>query len=211
MTIDELCLALELGPTAQPVIDRVMAIYSEVDEAVAERASGHELPCHAGCEACCHEAVFICAPEWLVVADELLRGWPLEQRRAVHGEMLELAERFEDELELLETITPGAERDEVAARIRFRCPLLTASGRCSIYTVRELNGRTFGLTWNSKRNAPYGCELTHERLRVLPEVGPSLFDATDARKRLADAFPKIDFVHVYPWWFRRFGEYLLRA
>lgn len=202
--------ALGLGEDPEAVLVEVRRIYADIDVEVAERAAGHALPCKAGCDACCHESVFVSAPEFLAVAAYLMDEHPVEGRRAIVGEMRALAARFEDELELLETIPPGVERDEVAARVRFRCPLLANSGRCSVYEARELNGRTFGMSWNAKRDHAFGCELTHERLRVLPEdVGPSLFDAYDGRRRMADAFPAIDFVHVFPWWFDRYGDALL--
>jgi hypothetical protein len=132
------------------------------------------------------------------------------ERTALIEAMRALAVRFEDELELLEILTPGFERDEVAARVKFRCPLLAADGRCTVYPARELNARTFGLTWDSARAHPFGCELTHERLRVLPDrVAPSLFDAREARRRLVAVVPGTERVHVYPWWFAKYGELLI--
>jgi hypothetical protein len=98
----------------------------------------------------------------------------------------------------------------VAARVKFRCPLLSHDGLCTIYPARELNGRTFGQSWDSVRAHPYGCELTHERLRVLPpEQGPRLIDAREARRRLVASVPGTERVHVYPWWFARYGALLL--
>lgn len=123
--------------------------------------------------------------------------------------MAAIARRFEDELELLETIEPGPERDEVAARVKFDCPLLDG-GACSVYGARELNARTFGLTWDRRGAAAYGCGLTHERLRVLgPNAGPGLVDARDVRRRLVALVPGTERVHVYPWWFARIGALLL--
>jgi Fe-S-cluster containining protein len=207
VTLARLSEALGLGADPEAVLAAVRRVYDEVDAEVAARTKGIDLPCKAGCDACCHESVFVSAPEWLLVAAQLLDEHPAEGRRSIVDEMRVLAERFEDELELLETIPPGAERDEVAARVKFRCPLLTNSGQCSVYASRELNGRTFGQTWQGKRGHPFGCELTHDRLRVLPDA--RLFDAVDARRKLAAAFPAIDFVHVFPWWFDRYGDYLL--
>ncbi len=152
--------------------------------------------------------MFVSAPEFLAVSRVLL-GQPLQARRALHAQMLTLARKFEDELELLEYITPGPERDEVAERIKFRCPMLDEAGRCSVYAVRELNARTFGLCQDSLRNEPYGCALTHERLRVLPSARASLFDAREARRRLVDAVPGTERVHVYPWWFQKYGKWLV--
>ena len=197
-----LCQALGLGDDPQAVLRELEAVYQEVDEALAVGARGVALPCKEGCDACCHEAVFVSAPEVLAVGAQLWAG-PVEARRRVVDEMLALAERFEDELELLETIAGGPERDEVAARVKFRCPLLGPAGACSVYAARELNARTFGQSMDEARGAPFGCELTHARLAVLPPPTPRLFGAREARRRLVARVPGAGFVHVYPWWFAR--------
>lgn len=144
----------------------------------------------------------------LAVVDALLRTKSDAELSALVARMAELADRFADELELLETIEPGDERDEVAARVKFECPLLVG-GACSVYEARELNARTFGQTWDRRGGGPYGCELTHARLRVLgPDVGGALVDARDARQRLVEAVPGTERVHVYPWWFAKLGGLL---
>ena len=160
-----------------------------------------------GCDACCHESVFLSAPEFLAVVDELLRTRSAPALSELLTQMSAIAERFEDELEMLEAFEPGPERDAIAAAVKFRCPLLGADGACTVYASRELNGRTFGQSFDRSRGEPYGCELTHARLRVL---GPAdtLVDARDARRRLVAAVPGTEVVHVYPWWFRRFGEWI---
>lgn len=185
---------------------RVRELYEVLDRDVEAGARGAELPCRKGCDACCHESVFLSAPEFLVVGAHLLTHWSPEARARLVDQMSALAERFEDELELLELLEPGAERDEVAARIKFRCPLLDEAGACTIYPARELNGRTFGASWLSGDEA-YGCELTRAHLRVLNDR-PPLVDARAARKRLVDAVPQTEMVHVYPYWFVRFGRWL---
>jgi hypothetical protein len=154
--------------------------------------------------------VFLSAPEFLAVAAHLLEHRSEAELKALLEEMRALAARFEDELELLEILTPGFERDEVAARIKFRCPMLSEGGECTVYPARELNARTFGAAFDSARGHPFGCELTHERLRVLPsEIAPAMFDAREARRRLVTALPGTEVVHVYPWWFSRYGEHLI--
>jgi hypothetical protein len=208
MSLARLSQALGLGEPA-PILEAMRALYDEIDRQVDGKSAGHDLPCKAGCDACCHEAVFLSAPEFLCVAAHLMERDAAE-RTALIEAMRSLARQFEDELELLEILTPGFERDEVAARVKFRCPLLAADGRCTVYPVRELNARTFGLTWDSARGHPFGCDLTHERLRVLPDgVAPSLFDAREARRRLVAAVPGTERVHVYPWWFAEYGELLI--
>jgi Fe-S-cluster containining protein len=202
MSLADLCRALGLGPDPQAVLQPLEALYRELDEALAAASQGLGLPCKSGCDACCHEAVFVSAPEVLAVGAALLAG-PAALRHRVVDEMLLLAERFEDELLLLETITPGPERDEVAARVKFRCPLLGPGGACGVYGARELNARTFGQTVDEARGAPYGCGLTHARLAVLPDALPRLPGARAARQGLVARVPGAGFVHVYPWWFAR--------
>lgn len=197
-------LASELGLAAPgPVLDAVAELYREVDQAVAAGSLDAALPCRAGCDACCKESVFLSAPEFLFVVAHLRAHWAPSELRHLLEAMDRLAVRFEDELELLETIQPGPERDEVAARVKFDCPFLT-EGRCRIYPARELNARTFGASWDTQRGEAYGCELTHARLRLLPpERGPALADARAMRRLLAARLAGTERVHVYPWWFRR--------
>ncbi len=204
MNIEGLCRALGLGSDPEAVLAALRDVYEEVDRRVA---SALDLPCRAGCSACCHEAVFVSAPEFLAVAAALASADP-GRRAAVVAEMRRLADVFADELELLEGLPAGAERDEVAARIKFRCPLLAEDERCSVYAVRELNARAFGLSHDGQRGEAYGCELTHERLRVLAVPPRSLPDARDLRRLLARRLPNTAPVHVYPWWFERYASFL---
>ena len=207
-SLNALAQALDLGETAAPLLRGLHAFYAEIDAEIAARAAPTSLPCAQGCDACCHESVFVSAPEFLGAAAALLALGPEETRRVV-AEMGLLAQRFADELELLEVLSPGAERDEVAARISFRCPLLSTAGTCTIYGSRELNARSFGQTWDELRGEAYGCTLTHARLRVLPaEDGPRLYSAREARRRLVSSVPGAGQVRVYPWWFERYGALL---
>jgi Fe-S-cluster containining protein len=209
---DALATQLGLGPDAASMLVTLAALYEELDASLTARAGGLELPCRAGCDACCHESVFVSAPEVLAVFVHVRRTRSLAARLELLTEMRALAHRFEDELELLETITPGAERDEVAARVKFRCPLLGGAGECTIYPVRELNARTFGQAWDGARGEAYGCGLTQARLRVLPpEAGPRLVEAREPRRALLASFPTATEVHVYPWWFARYGDWLVAS
>ena len=200
--LSALCRDLGLGPDPDAVLGTLREIYEDIDARVAAAAHDVSLPCKKGCDACCHEAVFLSAPEFLGVAQDILT-WPTERRASVVGQMLRFAELFEDELEQLDIFEAGPERDEVARRVKFRCPLLDSDGTCGVYAWRELNGRTFGQSWDERREHAYGCQLTHDRLRVIGEPAPALFGARRARALLADRFPDHDVVHVYPWWFAR--------
>lgn len=197
-----LASALGLGDDPQGVLRTLEGLYRDIDAELAAGAAGLDLPCGAGCDGCCHEAVFVSAPEFFAVA-LAVAGWAEPERARLLTRMAEIAVEFEDELELLETIEAGAERDEVAMRVRFTCPLLASDGTCRVYAVRELNARTFGQSWDERRDEAYGCTLTHARLRVLPER-PPLAGARAARQRLVAELPATARVHVYPWWFARY-------
>lgn len=208
--LDRLAAALGLGEAAAPVLERLKSFYQQVDRELSDGAAGLELPCRMGCDACCHESVFVSAPEVLLVAEELLATRTRPELEVLVEQMRELARQFEDELELLETIPPGSERDEVAARVRFRCPLLSGEGTCSVYGSRELNARTFGQSWDTARDEPYGCTLTVGRLQVVGAPrARRLSSARALRAELSRHVPGTERVHVYPWWFARFGDVLL--
>ncbi|MBI2379112.1 MAG: hypothetical protein HYV07_34290 [Deltaproteobacteria bacterium] len=201
--------ALGLGRDPAPILEALEELYRATDAELETSTSSLALPCREGCDACCHEAVFVSAPEVLFALRELLERDPAHVQRVV-AEMIEIAERYSDELELLESIE-GEERDEVAERVRFRCPLLVGSS-CGIYVARELNARTFGRSVDERSGDAFGCGLTREAL-VQIGVGPlerkRLPGARDARRRLALAVPKTELVHVYPWWFRRVARFIV--
>lgn len=205
-------LGLELGLGSEPerVLEPLKAFYRQVDGALASAAEGLGLPCRAGCDACCREAVFLSAPEFLLIAAVLFDNPPLQSE--VVPRMLSLAARFADELELLEVLPAGRERDEVASRVKFDCPLLDAGGRCRVHAARELNARTFGQAWDEHLDGPFGCGLTHERLTVLGGGGaPSrqgLPGARAWRESLREQVPGVGDVHVYPWWFDRYRTWM---
>lgn len=201
----ELSEALGLGPEPEAVLGPLRVFYAQVDAQLSRATEGLELPCRAGCSDCCYEAVFVCAAEFLAVA-EAVHSQSRVQRHGVLTAMRRIARTFEDELELLETMTPGRERDEVAARIRFRCPLLDSRERCSVYAVRELNARTFGQSMDGQMGHPYGCSRTHHRLRVLGVPNSRMLDARALREALGRAV-ETGPVHVYPWWFDRYARY----
>ncbi len=200
--LEDLAKALGFQESAQDILGRLRTVYAQIDQRLAEGAQGLQLPCKAGCDACCHEAVFVCAPEFLAVAEQVM-AWPQDRQDRLLHQMLQVASDFEDELELLELVDSGPERDEVARRIRFRCPLLSAEGGCTVYSARELNARTFGQSRHEGFDAPYGCELTHAALKVLPQR-PALYGAQQARRALVQALERTERVQVYPWWFARY-------
>ena len=207
--IEKLALAMGFTTSSKSIIETVTSFYDSLQtdsSGVEERLS---LPCKKGCDACCYESVFLSAPEFLTVCHYLIEAKDLEFRTKVVREMRVIADEFEDEIEFLESAPEGLERDEVAERIKFRCPLLSSDGSCSIYPVRELNGRTFGLSWDTKYQQAYGCSLTRERLRIIDEPPTKLLDARAVRNSFNQLVENHDFVHVYPWWFARYSAFLV--
>jgi Fe-S-cluster containining protein len=195
-------LASALGLDAEPaeLLDRVHAAYVALDAALAAARGPLALPCARGCSACCHEAVFVSAPEALAAILALAEDHGPAALRAVAAEMDAFAARYADELELLDLLEPGAERDEVAVRVRFACPMLDAEGGCRVHRARELNARSFGQSWDHARDEPYGCTLVDALLRGR---GAALFGAREARRRFVADVPEAQAVRVYPAWFAR--------
>ena len=203
-------LAAAMGFTQSPeeTITVVRDFYRSLQEKLEQTETGLSLPCKEGCDACCHESVFLSAPEFLTVCHYLFGHKDQRYRDNLLNAMCLLAEEFADEIEFLESASPGFERDEVAARIKFRCPMLTEEGGCSIYPVRELNGRTFGLSWDAKNNQAYGCTLTRDSLRVVESPANKLLDARVVRKSFNELVELSDVVHVYPWWFLKYRSFI---
>ena len=207
--IEKLALAMGFTTSSKSIIETVTSFYDSLQtdsSGVEERLS---LPCKKGCDACCYESVFLSAPEFLTVCHYLIEAKDLEFRTKVVREMRVIADKFEDEIEFLESAPEGFERDEVAERIKFRCPLLSSDSSCSIYPVRELNGRTFGLSWDTKYQQAYGCSLTRESLRIIDEPHTKLLDARAVRSSFNQLVENHDFVHVYPWWFVKYSSFLV--
>ena len=203
-------LAVAMGFTCSPerTIAAVMTFYDSLQGETKRVADSISLPCKEGCDACCHESVFLSAPEFLAVCNYLFEHRERAYREQLLREMIALAEEFADELEFLESAPAGFERDEVAARIKFRCPMLSKNGSCSIYPVRELNGRTFGISWDRKNDQAYGCTLTRESLRVVDAPNSKLLDARGVRHSFNELVDQHDFVHVYPWWFAKYRSFI---
>ena|GEM_PF-6499565 len=206
--IEKLAVAMGFTNSPERTIATVMTFYDSLRREIKQVGASILLPCKEGCDACCHESVFLSAPEFLAVCNYLFEHREQAYREQLLQEMIALAEEFADELEFLESAPAGFERDEVAARIKFRCPMLSENGSCSIYPVRELNGRTFGTSWDRKNSQAYGCSLTRQSLRVIDEPNKQLLDARDIRFSFNELVEHHDFVHVYPWWFAKYRTFI---
>ncbi|MEE2902634.1 MAG: YkgJ family cysteine cluster protein [Myxococcota bacterium] len=206
--IEKLAIAMGFTHSPERTIATVMAFYDSLQQDIKQVDASILLPCKEGCDACCHESVFLSAPEFLAVCNYLFEHREQAYREQLLREMIALAEEFADEIEFLESAPAGFERDEVAARIKFRCPMLSENGSCSIYPVRELNGRTFGKSWDSMNDEAYGCTLTRESLRIVDAPNTKLPDARGVRSSFNELVEQNDFVHVYPWWFAKYRAFI---
>lgn len=158
--IDFRAVAAQVGVDLDDAFAALDAIYEDIDVRNRANTAQLDLPCHRGCDACCHESVFLTPLEFYRVWDwvqknlELgLRSKMIQRALAVYAENRKLIEALnEPEVEGQES------HDVLAARLKFRCPLLGDDGGCSVYPVRELLGRIFGCSFN-EQGGIYGCDL----------------------------------------------------
>ena len=155
----------EWGVELQAAIDQLLALYAEVDGRNAANTQNLNLPCHRGCDMCCHESVFLTPLEFFCVWDWAQRNLTEEVRDSVIDEGLRLYGLNRARIEALEEPPPEGERDHfsIAKDIRFTCPLLGQQGECRVYPVRELLARLFGCSFNDELGV-YGCHLVAAHL-----------------------------------------------
>ncbi|MEM6734407.1 MAG: hypothetical protein AAF658_22775, partial [Myxococcota bacterium] len=192
--IDVPLLASELDVDWSRARSELRSLYAELDERLAVRTKGLDLPCHRGCSACCHESVFVTPLEFLYVWEWAQENLDAETLESMIDRGLELYAEHRDRIEALET-APQEEHDAIARELRFTCPLLGAGGECRVYPVRELYARLFGCSFNDAGGV-YGCHLVGAHLAdktvTLPGVRPWA-------KRLASQ-PLTFKRQVYPFW-----------
>lgn len=167
----------------------LLALYADVDARNAVNTAGLDLPCRRGCDACCHESVFLTPLEFIVAWEWAQEHLDDATRDAIVDAGLALHERERERIAALDAPPPEGARDHlaVARELRFRCPFLGDGGECRIYPVRELYARLFGCSFNDEGGV-YGCHLVGahlggktvtlvsarraaERLRELPLTG----------------------------------------
>jgi Fe-S-cluster containining protein len=132
------------------VSDRYRLLLERLDRWFAEAAKGREIPCRAGCNACCH------GPFDISPADaELLReGLALLPA----GERTEIRTRGAKLLARIQELVPGWEApwdvdaigeaafDQMAETLAAEpCPMLGSDGKCRVYAHRPLVCRLIGL------------------------------------------------------------------
>jgi hypothetical protein len=177
------------------------AFYAEVDRRNGQNIAGLDLPCGQGCDACCHQSVFLTPLEFLT-------AWDWAQRHLSDAELsetvnrgLELFAQHQELIEALDRPPPAGACDhyEVASRLRFRCPLLSASGDCRIYPLRELYARMFGCSFYEEGGI-YGCQLVGKHLAGRTV---SLLSVRAVARRLGD-LPLTQTRQVYPYYIHVF-------
>ena len=202
--IDFIGVAATWGVDLPAAFASLAALYDDVDTRNAANTRGLDLPCHRGCDMCCHESVFLTLLEFCYVWDYVQTHFDDEERNRVIGEGLRLYEENRDLIDALDHSPPEGERDHfaIAQKIRFTCPMLGADGACRVYPVRELLARLFGCSFNDTSGV-YGCHLVAAHLadktvRLLPARGTA--------RRMRD-LPLTDKRQVYPYYFQLlFGE-----
>jgi Fe-S-cluster containining protein len=195
--IDLDALAGAEGVDFGDVHEALLRLYLQVDRRIAAHTADVNLPCQEGCDACCHESVFLTPLEfygvWAWVQDELDDA--TRYQVVQHG--LALYEKNRELIEALNHPPPPGSSDHlvIARKIRFRCPLLDSHGACRVYPVRELYARLFGCSFNEDRGI-YGCERVGEYLAGR-EI--TLFSVRAVAEQLDD-LPLTNKRQVYPYY-----------
>jgi Fe-S-cluster containining protein len=183
-------------PAALRELERV---YRDLDATLAQSTATLPLPCRRGCDACCHQAVFLTQLEWWLVVDHAQRELSPAEWEAAVGQGLRIYAQHRALFDALDEPPPEGAPDhwEVARRLAYRCPLLGPAGACSVYPARELLARLYGGTWGRKAGELYACDLVHQALGGL-EL--RLHDATGLSQRLV-GLPLTGERRPYPWFF----------
>lgn len=195
--VDLHVMAGNAGVDLSRAFDDLRAIYADVDQRNAKNTRDLDLPCHKGCDACCHESVFLTPLEFFLVWDWVQDNLPATTRDAMVDEGLRLYEQHKKTIDALNEPPPAGQKDhlELVRNLRYRCPLLGANGACQVYPVRELYARLFGCSFNDAGGV-YGCDLVGNHLGgktvTLVQLRPTA-------KRLND-LPLTGKRQVYPYY-----------
>ncbi|MEZ4270508.1 MAG: hypothetical protein R3C68_03440 [Myxococcota bacterium] len=163
--VDLHALAAQVDEDLDAALEALQALYREVDRRNAENTRTLDLPCHRGCDMCCHESVFLTPLEFFSVWDYAQRELSDETRQGIIVRGLALYAEHQAAIALLQDPPQEGRRDhfEVARKLRFTCPFLGAQGACLVYPARELYARLFGSSFNEGEGI-FGCHLVGEHL-----------------------------------------------
>jgi len=190
-------LAAALGCELAPALVQLKQLYLAVDSQVQRSTQGLDLPCHKGCDGCCHESVFITPLEFCAVWDYVQREKTPTQISSIINKGISIYSEYKEMIVALGEPPEEGERDHfrIAEKIKFTCPLLSDDGACSVYPVRELYARLFGASFNDTGGI-YGCHLVGDHL-MGKEV--ALLTSKDVAERL-NALPMTFMRQVYPYY-----------
>ncbi len=196
--IDLAALVRGAGVDPDAARDGLRALYDDGDARNARNTATLALPCRRGCDACCHESVFLTPLEVLVAWDWAQASLDASTRDDIVARALAIHAKERDRIEALDGPVPPGARDHlaIARELRFRCPFLGEAGECRIHPVRELYARLFGCSFNDEGGV-YGCELVGAHLGGKTVT---LVSVRRAVSRLAE-LPLTGKRQVYPYYF----------
>lgn len=201
--VDLHALAQKLSADLEPALEQLGALYEQVDQRNAANTEDLDLPCHRGCDACCHESVFVTPLEFCAAWDHVQRELDDATRSAIVARGLEL---FAANEALIQQLLIGIDRAppadapdhlSIARQLRFTCPLLDENGGCRIYPARELYARLFGCSFDEQNEGGvYGCSLVGAHL-----AGKTLtLLRVRATARVLNELPMTFMRQVYPYY-----------
>lgn len=195
--VDFHAVAEQVGVDLEKALEGLRELYADIDQRNSQNTRDLNLPCHSGCDACCHESVFLTPLEFYGAWDWVQKNVPENERTLMIERGLEIyADNETTIVELNQPVKPGEpSHGALAKTLKFRCPLLGTDGRCGVYPMRELLARLFGCSFNSAGGV-YGCHLVGSHL-----AGKlvTLLPADTTAKRILD----LPFTHkrqVYPYY-----------
>ncbi|OGQ86662.1 MAG: hypothetical protein A2289_25845 [Deltaproteobacteria bacterium RIFOXYA12_FULL_58_15] len=196
-TIDIRELVQRRGVDFDDAFASLLRLYLDVDRHSGELTAGYDLPCHKGCDGCCHESVFVTPLEFYGVWTWLQEHYGEGERAEIVRRARAIYEAQRDAIRALNAPPPLGEVDhtQVARTIRFRCPLLGDDGGCLVYPVRELYARLFGCSFN-EQSGIYGCDLSG---KYFANKELTLLRARSVALQLND-LPLTDMRQIYPYY-----------
>ena len=161
--LDRLAAARDVELDA--ALARLREVYQDVDARNARNTDGLSLPCHRGCDDCCHESLFLTELEFIAAWQHVQLHLAAEALDDMVRRGLEIYAAQRDLIEAfsLPEEDNAEQRPQLALRLRDTCPFLGAEGACQVYPARPLASRLFGCSFNDERGI-YGCDLVGEHL-----------------------------------------------
>ena len=154
------------GFPLQEGFNALAQLYKELDLALAKSTAALNLPCKAGCDACCHQSVFLTPLEFLAAWDWLQSELEISELHEVVTDALSIYRVQQSVIDRLD-LPPEHDADDhftIVETLRFRCPLLSSTRQCRVHPARELYARLFGGAWERRPGALYACHIVSEHL-----------------------------------------------